>query len=208
MIEQTLRRFCEFKHRKLIVIAGTFIVGLVLVMPLVDLIRAGHDEQENLVVELDSARNVAAELQTFEARVAEKTTQLKTFEARTVDDESLPNLRTKLVDLAKETGCSIRKLSVSGASSRAWRPGESPFTQANDKKPASAADAPTVQLEWRPVSVSLSGTSASLRSMVERVAASGMLMHTKSLEMYPSSPTRQALTLEMEIWYYTLARKS
>jgi hypothetical protein len=208
MIEQTLRRFCEFKHRKLIVIAGTFIVGLVLVMPLVDLIRAGHDEQENLLVELDSARNVAAELQAFEARAAEKTAQLKTFEARTVDEESLPNLRTKLVDLAKETGCSIRKLSVAGVSSRAWHPGESPFTQTNDKKPADAAASPTVQLEWRPVTVSLSGTSASLRSMVERVAGSGMLMHTKSLEMYPSSPTRQALTLEMEIWYYTLARKS
>ena len=40
MIEQTLRRFCESKHRKLIVIAGTFVVGLVLVMPLVDVLLA------------------------------------------------------------------------------------------------------------------------------------------------------------------------
>ena len=36
MIEQTLRSFCESRHRWLIVIAGTFVVGLVLVMPLVD----------------------------------------------------------------------------------------------------------------------------------------------------------------------------
>ena len=57
------------------------------------------------------------------------------------------------------------------------------------------------------MSISLSGTSASLRSMVERVAASGMLMHAKSFEMYPSSPTRQSLTLDMELWYFTLARK-
>ena len=46
MIEQALRRFCESKHRKLIVIAGTFIVGLVLVMPLVDVLRSGRDEKE------------------------------------------------------------------------------------------------------------------------------------------------------------------
>src|SRR5690242_985295 len=109
MIEQTLRRFCESKHRKLIVIAGTFTVGLVLVLPLVDVIRAGRDEQESLLAELDSARNVAAELEVFEKRVAEKTAELKAFEARTVDEESLPTLRGKLVDLAKETGCSIRK---------------------------------------------------------------------------------------------------
>ena len=206
MIEQTLRRFCEFKHRKLIVIAGTFIVGLVLVIPLVDVLRSGRDEQESLLAELDSSRNVAAELQAFESRVTEKTAQLKVFEDRTADEESLPALRGKLVDLAKETGCSIRKLTVGGVSSRAWRPGESPFVP-GEKKPTDAAAGPPAQLEWRPVNISLTGTSASLRTMVERVTASGMLMHTKSLEMYPSSPTRQALTLDMEVWYFTLARK-
>jgi hypothetical protein len=205
MIEQTLRRFCESKHRKLIVIAGTFIVGLVLVMPLVDVLRSGRDEQESLLAELDSAQNVAAELQSFESRVAEKSAQLKGFDSRTVDEESLPALRGKLVDLAKETGCNIRKLSVGGVSSRAWRPGENPIAP-SDKKPADAGG-PVAQLEWRPVSISLSGTSSSLRTMVERVAAAGMLMHTKSLEMYPSSPTRQTLTLDMEVWYFTLARK-
>ena len=207
MIEQTLRRFCETKHRKLIVIAGTFAVGLVLVLPLVDVIRAGSDEQESLLAELDSARNVASGLQEFESRVVEKTTQLTAFEARTVDEETLPALRGKLVDLAKETGCSIRKLTVGGMSSRAWQPGQNPITQTNDRKAAEAAATSNFQLEWRPVSISLSGTSASLRSLVERVAAAGMLMHTKSLEMYPSSPTRQALTLEMEVWYFTLSRK-
>jgi hypothetical protein len=207
MIEQTLRRFCESKHRKLIVIAGTFIVGLVLVLPLVDVIRAGRDEKETSLAELESAQSIAAELQAFETRVTEKSAQLKAFEARTVDEESLPALRGKLVDLAKETGCSIRKLTVGGMSSRAWQPGQNPFATTFDRKTAEAASGSNFQLEWRPVSVSLSGTSASLRSLVEKVADSGMLMHTKSLEMYPSSPTRQALTMEMEIWYYTLARK-
>lgn len=206
MIEQALRRFCESKHRTLIVIAGTFIVGLVLVMPLVDVLRSGRDEQGSLLAELDSARNVAAELQAFESKVTEKTAQLKGFEARTVDEESLPALRGKLVDLAKETGCSIRKLTVGGVSSRAWRPGENPIVP-GDKKPTDPAAGPAAQLEWRPVNISLTGTSASLRNMVERVAAAGMLMHTKSLEMYPSSPTRQALTLDMEVWYFTVARK-
>jgi hypothetical protein len=43
--------------------------------------------------------------------------------------------------------------------------------------------------------------------MLERVGSSGMLMHAKTLDMYPSSPTRQTLTLDMELWYFTLARK-
>lgn len=205
MIEETLRRFCESRYRKLIVTAGTFVVGLVLVMPLVDVLRNGRNEQESLLAELDSARNIASELAAFETRVADKKEQLKVYEARTVDEESLPSLRGKLVDLAKETGCNIRKLSVGGVSTRAWHPGESPIGPVERKTGENGSSA--VQLEWRPVNLSLSGSSASLRTMVERVAAAGMLMHTKTLEMYPSTPTRQTLTLDMEIWYYTLSRK-
>jgi hypothetical protein len=204
MIEQALRRFCESKHRGKIVIAGTFIVGLLLVLPLVDSIRAGRDEKEALLTELESARIVASDIQTFERRVNEKLAELKSLDARTVDDATLPNLRGKLLDFAKDT-CSIRRLNVAAASSRSWQPGQSPIATTFDKKPTDANSG--FMLEWRPVNLSLSGTSAGLRSMVEKIAASGMFLHIKSLEMYPSSPKRDSLTLEMEIWYFTLARK-
>lgn len=207
MIEQALRKFCESSYRKLIVIGVTFIVGLVLIMPLVDAIRAGHDEKENLLVELDSARNVAAEIQGFETRVAEKITQLKGMEDRTVNEDTVPALRGTLEDIAKETECNIRRLNVGTTTSRAWKPGENLFAPSTDNKAAEPTSGPKFQLEWRPVSVSLSGTSASLKNMIARVVASKKLMHIKSLEMYPSSPNRQTLTLDMEIWYFTLARK-
>jgi hypothetical protein len=204
MIEQALRTFCEARHRWLIVIAGTFVVGLVLVLPLVDVIRAGHDEKETLITELDSAKTVASELEGFEARVKEKLAELDVQEARTVDDESMPALREKLVDLAKETACSIRRISVGAASSRPWTPGENPIGPVETKQNETNS---AFKLEWRPVSISLSGTSSSLRSMLERVSDSGMLVHAKSFEMYPTSPTRQTLTLDLELWYYTLAKR-
>jgi hypothetical protein len=204
MIEETLRRFCESKHRKLIVIAGTFIVGLLLVMPLVDVIRAGHDDKEALLTELESSQAVASELKSFETRVNEKFAELKSLEGRTVDDSTLALLRGKLVDFAKGT-CSIRRLNVGAVGSRPWQPGQNPLATTPDKKLANTSS--NFMLEWRPVNLSLSGNSASLRSMVEKLANSGMFMHIKNLEMYPSSPKRESLTLEMEIWYFTLARK-
>ena len=204
MIEHALRSFCEARHRTLIVIAGTFAVGLVLVLPLVDVIRAVHDEKEALLTELDSAKTVAAGLEGFEARVTEKLAELDAQEARTVDDESMPALREKLVDLAKETACSVRRINVGAASSRPWSPGENPIGPAEQKQNGTNS---AFELEWRPVSISLSGASSSLRSMLERVSESGMLVHAKSFEMYPTSPTRQTLTLDLELWYYTLARR-
>ena len=204
MIEQALRTFCEARHRSLIVIAGTFTVGLVLILPLVDVIRAGHDEKEALITELDSAKTVASGLEGFEARVMEKLSELKVQEARTVDDGSMPAQREKLVELAKETACSIRRISVGAASSRPWKPGENPIGPAEAKQNESNS---AFKLEWRPVSISLSGTSSSLLSMLERVSDSGMLVYSKSIEVYPTSPTRQTLTLDLELWYYTLAKR-
>jgi hypothetical protein len=205
MIEETLRRFCESPHRVLIVIGGTFVVGLVLILPLVDVYRADHSDKAALLAELDSARSVAGKLDSFEETVKEKLAQLGVQEARTVDDQSLTTLRGKLVDLAKETGCNIRRLSVGTASSRPWVAGDDPIDQSSAAKPDAT---PTgFVLEWRPVSVSLSGSSASLRSLLERVAATNMLMHAKSVEMFPSNPSRQSLTLDLELWYFNLARK-
>jgi hypothetical protein len=206
MIELALRRFCESKHRGKIVIAGTFIVGLLLVLPLVDAIRAGREEKETLLTELESARLVASDIAAFERRVDEKLAQLKSFDARTVDDASLPNLRGQLMDFAKNTGCSIRRLNVGGVSSRAWQPGQSLFGTGTDKKPNDAN--PGFVLEWRPLNLSLGGSTAGLQSMVEKIAASKMFLNIKGLEMYPSSPKRDSRTMDMEIWYFTLVRKS
>jgi hypothetical protein len=205
MIEQTLRRFCESKHRWLIVIGGTFVVGLVLVLPLVDVYSADRDEKTTLLAELGSAKRVAAELKQFEKRVAEKLAELQVYEARTVDESSLPALRGKLLEIAKETECSIRRLSVGNVMTRPWAPGDDPISPAEGPKKAESKS--MFVLEWRPVSISLSGSSTGLRTMLDRIAASKMLMHAKSIEMYPSSPTRQSLTLDMELWYFTLARR-
>lgn len=75
MIEESLRKFCESPHRWLIVIAGTFIVGLVLVIPLVDVYSAERDERSSLLTELGAAKHATTELKRFEVRVTEKLCQ-------------------------------------------------------------------------------------------------------------------------------------
>src|SRR4051812_7905762 len=194
MIEQALRRFCESKHRKLIVTGVTFVVGLLLVMPLVDSIRAGGDEKDALLTELDSAQNVASELSAFERRVNEKLAEFKSLDARTVDDSSLPKLRSQLIDFAKDT-CSIRKISVGPVSSRVWQPGQNPLSTGTDKKPADATS--NCMLEWRPINLSLSGSSAALRNMLEKLAGSGKVIEIKRPGRDPPHPETELLAGDM-----------
>lgn len=205
MTEQILRHICESKHRTLIVITGTFAIGLLLILPLVDVYYAGIREKEELFAELESARRVAAEITPLQKRMAEKQAQVARFEARTVNEQSLQMLRERLLALAKETGCSIRRLNVGDATSRPWTPGEDLIGPSSATKRGDAKAA--CMLEWRPVAISLSGTSTGLRTVLERMLAEGHLMHTKSFEMYPSSPNRQTKTLDLELWYFSLARR-
>jgi hypothetical protein len=208
MIEQTLRSFCESRYRWLIVTAGTFVVGLVLVLPLVDVYSAEREEKAALLAELASASQVAEMMSQFESRVKEKSTQLAELETRTVSDETLPALRTRLVDLAREAGCSLRRLSVGAAASRPWYQGDNPIANPGQTIVKPADSRTGFILEWWPVTVSLSGSDANLRNLLDRMEAEGMLMHTKSFEMHPASAGRKTLDLDMELWYFNLARGS
>jgi hypothetical protein len=177
-----------------------------LVLPIVDVYYAGLDEKSALATEVDSARVVASEIKVFEGRYSERQGQLAALEARAVDDGSLPALRGKLLEMAKEARCSIRRLSVGATVARPWLVDDDPLAVKWDAQNKEARKTTGFALEWRPVTLSLSGTSADLRALVERLMATGMFMHTKTLEMFPSSPSRQSLTLDLELWYYTLKR--
>jgi hypothetical protein len=208
MIDETLRRFCESRYRRIIVTAGTFIVGLVLVLPLVDVYCAEREEKTTLLAELATANQVAEMLGQYEARALEKSTQLEEFEARTASEETLPELRTKLVELARESGCGLRRLNVGEKSSRTWNPGDDPVTQVTPATTDPTAASSGFTLEWWPVTVLLSGSDENLRNLLDRMDAEGMLMHTKSLEMHPASAGRKTLDLDMELWFYNLARSN
>ena len=206
MIEEALRRFCESPKRWLIVTAVTFVVGLVLVLPLVDVYCAERDEKEAVLAELGVARQVTSDLGRFEERVATRLDELRVLEARTVDAEEVTEFRGQLVDMVREASCSLRRLNVGPASTRPWHEGDDPIALRSDTKRSD--DDTDLDLQWRPVSISLSGSIAGLQGFLQRLEAAGMLMHTKTFEMYPSSSSRRTLTLDMELWYFTLTRGS
>jgi hypothetical protein len=204
MIEQTLRSFCESRRRWLIVIAGTFVVALVLILPLADLYFAERNAKTELSTELADTHQVVDSIADSEARLAAKTAELKTYEARVVDEQSLPALRTRLVELARDTGCSLRRLNVGNASMRPWHEADDPTT--SDTKAKSAEHTTGFNLEWRPVTVSVTGSNANLCSLLERMEADHMFMHTKNFEMHPDGEGRKNLNLDLELWYFNLAR--
>jgi hypothetical protein len=181
-----------------------------MILPLVDGYKAARAEKAALLAELASAHQVAGMMDQLEARTTQKTAQLAALEARTVDETRLPELRTKLVELARESGCSLRRMNVGAMASRPWKSGDNPIATNAGAATAASGEAATTgfSLEWWPVSVSLSGTDVNLRNMLERMESDGMLMHTKNFEMHPASAGRKSIDLDLELWYFNLARSS
>jgi hypothetical protein len=205
MIRQTIRTLAESRYRWLIVTGGTFAVGLVLVVPLVDVVSAEHAEKEALLAEVGAASLVSAQLDKYQSRVDERVAELNALEARTVDDGRLPAVRDRLVELARQTGCSLRRMNVGDPMTRPWYANDTPTDQRPDAKGREAET--KFNLQWRPISISVSGSVADLRSLLEKIKAENMLVYTKSFEIYPSSVSRKALTLDMDLWYFTLVPK-
>jgi Tfp pilus assembly protein PilO len=178
----------------------------VLVLPLVDVYSAERKEKAALLAELESASQVAKMIKQLETRVAEKTALLGTLESHAANDQTLPALRSRLVELARETGCGLRRLNVGTMSSRPWQEGDDAVAAAVVTSTKRPGERTGFVLQWWPVSVSITGTNSSLRSFVQRLEADGNLMHTKLFEMHPSGVGRAAVALDLELWYFNLAR--
>src|SRR5260221_5689483 len=112
-----------------------------------------------MLTELGTAQQVEVTIADSEARLAAKDAELKSYEARAVDEQSLPALRTRLVELARDTGCSLRRLNVGVISMRPWHEADDP-TAMNDSKGKSTEHTTGFNIEWRPVTVSVTGSNA------------------------------------------------
>jgi len=207
MIRQTIRSIGESRHRWLIVTAGTFVVGLVLVVPLVDVYCAERDEKKALLAEVEDAIQLSAQLEKYESRVDERVAELDALEMQATDEQEVPALRDQLVELARQTGCSLRRLNVGEPMSRPWYADDIPMDQRHDAKGKQKENQTNFDLQWSPISISVSGSVAELRNLLDRIDAENMLVYTKSFEIYPSGVSRKSLTLDMDLWYFTLASK-
>ena len=202
MIEPTLRAFCESRHRWLIVISVTLGIGLVTLLPLVDDYFAGKSEKTECMEELRNARLDAADLDTLKSRVAELTAQLDGIEKRTVSESTVAEYRSQLVDLARTSGCQLRRITVGTAQSRPWYKGNDPIE--NQPKTATKKKSSGLELERQPLALSVSGSMSSLKSLLEQIRNDQLLMHVKNMELRPTGQDRKQVILDLELWFFDL----
>lgn len=203
MVNELVDRFCESRRRWLIVTGVTFVAGLLTILPQADHFFALSSDQEDLQENLTLAARAADLLPGYVERVAEETKTRQSLEERTLDAERAPVFRNRLVDFVRESGCQLRRINISPAKTRPWRQGDNPVaTEDKQAKPTAFL------LETRSVVLSVSGGSASINELLQRLEDERLIYHAERLDLKPAVKNRRGVQLDLELLCYALTHES
>ncbi|QDU57128.1 hypothetical protein [Aeoliella mucimassa] len=196
--------FCQDRRSWLIVIAGTLLLGLVFVLPEVDDYIALCNEKSEIAEKLALAEESARMLPGFETRYSEQTAKAEEQRNKTLNENNEAEFRNAIVKMVRDSGCQLRRLNVGSPVSREWGHDDDPLEKNFNRKLTPT----TFQLERRQVTLSLAGPSNSVRRLIESFEQNDKQVHVQTLDLKPSTGDGSRVELSLELWYFTLARKT
>lgn len=203
MNDDLIRKFCESRYRWPIVAGATLLLGLVVLLPAVDDYFNKSNSHTALADNLALARQTAQDLPRFEAAVGKLTEKLSELEERAFDEEELGAYRNLIIDIVRKTDCQVRRIDVGGVVARPWR--ENDHLVAKEGTPPAEGNTPFV-LERRSVVLSVDGSMASIHQMLEQIDQENTLAHPHRLSVRSSGRNGTVVTVELELWLFTLKR--
>jgi hypothetical protein len=201
MNDSLIRKFCESRHRWLIVATLTGLVALAVLLPMVDDFFDKRSSRSELSEQLAAARQTAESLPQLEKQAAAVKQDLEALETRTVDEAALARYRSRLVDLVRESGCQIRRIEVGAPHNRPWKNNDKAL---NEITPA-GADTP-FSLERRPVTLSVDGAMSAVQDLLAKLEKERTLSHPHRMQLQSVSGTGETVTFELELWLFALSR--
>ncbi len=207
MNESVLRNFCESRYRRLIVIIGTLVLGLAVTIPLVDDYFDNQESHAALTEELVCARQTTERLPQFREKFSELNRQVAELEARSVGEASLGNYRSQLVEVVRESGCQMRRITVSNPSRQAWLENDTPLRTTRSAGREKPKTTPFV-LERHSIVLAVDGTTTSLNALLEHLQSDSKFVHPHRLTMNTTGQEGTKVTAEIELWLFALTRAS
>ncbi len=205
MNDSLLRRFCESRHRKLIVVIVTTLLGLLVLIPLVDDYFDKSNSHSTLTNDLDRARQTDEGLPKLEEEVAKIAASLEAIDSRAISSDSLSDYRNKVMDLVRKAECQVRRFDVSKPVYRPWLRDDHPLTTAT---PLDAKKRKTpFALERRNVVLLVDGSMEDLRVLLGKLHQDNTLAALQRVELQAGARGGNQVTMELEMWVFALSRQ-
>ena len=203
MNESLLRNFCESKHRKLIVVIGTTLFGLVVLWPSTDDYFDKRESRRTLMDDLDRARRTEEFLPAFEQRVVDLEEKVSLLEGRTVSAESVSQYRNNLLEIIRKADCQMRSLEVGTPTRRPWLRDDDPL---QSTAALGVTDKTPFQLERRNINLSIDGEMTSIHNLLDQLEKDKTIAYPRRLQLHSTGGRSTSATLELELWLFALVR--
>ncbi|MCH7750746.1 MAG: hypothetical protein IH898_01120 [Planctomycetes bacterium] len=203
MNESLLRKFCESRHRKLIVAIVTTLFGLAVLWPFTDDYFDKRESRRTLMDDLDRARQTEKFLPAFEQRVVELEEKVSLLEGRTVSAESVSQYRTNLLEIIRKAGCQMRRLEVGTPTRRPWMRDDDPL---QSTAALGVTDKTPFQLERRNIKLSINGEMTSIHNLLDQLEKDKTIAYPHRLQLHSTGGRSTSATLELELWLFALVR--
>jgi hypothetical protein len=194
MIRTILQQYLESRFRRLIVIILSFGLSLLFIWPSADEYTALAARRSAISEELAEVRALADQGERLQKMAEAKHAALAELEARTVSPEKLHVFRGKVVELARASGCQIRRVAVGDVRRRDWRTGDN----ALDAQPSQDKTPAAYVLRSYPASLAVSGKLAGARGFLGRLAGLDMLLHVNQFTVQPADADGREVNLELD----------
>lgn len=204
MIEPFLRRLIQHERRKSIVIVVTILTGLLVVLPAADEYNAARGRVSAAKGQLVEMRSQADDLPQFEELYQVKLSELRKLESEAVSEAVAERLQNELVEMVRQSGCTMRLIRPGDPLRRDWTTRDHPVrglsaTHRGDNTP--------YQLETRQISLSVTGSMPNVLEFLARIHRLDQFIHSRQISLKRADEGGNTAILDMDLVLFNLIKK-
>jgi hypothetical protein len=203
MIETVIRRCLRGRGRVWLLIILICGVGVMAILPGTDEYNDSRECRAQLAARLAEMRLRVANIDQQRRIAAEKRLRLEELETLTIPHDDLHLFRQEIVAWTRNSGCQIRRIHVGEPRPRPWHRGDSLFEV--DTSPAAKKPDTSYVLNSWPCSVSISGTLAGVKSLLNDLESSKRLISGNKMSLRPTPQNGEQVVMDLELTLFNLA---
>ena len=204
MIETVLRRCLRGRERVWLLITLICGIGVMVVLPGTDEYNDSRKCRAKLRARMAEMRQQVANIDQLRRAAAEKRTRLEQLETLTIPADDLHVARGEIVAWARKSRCQVRRIHVGEPRSRPWHRGDSLIEADNLSTPGKPNSSYLLNL-W-PCSLSVSGTLADVRSLLDNLESSKRLISGNKMSLAPVAENKEQVVVDLELTLFNLAK--
>ena len=206
MKDSLLDRVITHPKRGWIVTTVTMVSGALFLLPAVESFNAVRSKRDDLKAELTDAQQQVSRLPVWKQHLDDKRETATQLEAKAFDGSRDGKFRSQIVELVRQSGCTMRRIHLGDDRYREWLgTGDDPL---EDRPPSRAKGETPYYLETQQLTVSVEGNLTSAQQLLSQVLATDRLMHAASVSIRHADSGFGNVSLDLELLLFNLVLKS